>query len=476
MTDTPTLEIAAIKLFNAGRVAAGKPEVDGTPCLVHRAMMPFKIWDEQLAQDVPQWAALQHLPRIFNRSAVEYFLRDNGMQKAVIAVGGSTRWLGHLKTPRDVCKVAPGLDAFMEENPRHAATEAWGRLGFGSVQEFADIVGPYAKFAKDAWEEAIKLYQKHNAVGLASTVYSFDVALRKKLQDPKLDGVELPAALQAGRAAIAKMDELEGEHQRRPYDAAAALLHPVTHVAMLKKLEPKDLEAAKRYLAELVRRMPIAMRQDGVPPVESQIDTSDPMTMILTQAPMRSRRPPAARASLAPAQKSPEDEVREKLEALKSVVIDRAALPNFNIAKYWTARYRDSVEKGETGRFERAAVVLSVAAVGNPRIESVFSRAGYIIDDYLAADAPRDDQRVCRAGRERRPGNSGVAPGGRGVADRAADELPRGDLPSVAAPDRWHAGCVPEVQAARGRAAVRARSPRRRSRQAPDAVLGAGAA
>jgi hypothetical protein len=92
------------------------------------------------------------------------------------------------------------------------------------------------------------------------------------------------------------------------------------------------------------------------------------MAMILTQAPMRKRRPPAVSPRPVVAmQKSPEDEVRDGLALLKTVVIERLQLADFNLAKYWTAGYRDAVAKGETGRFERAAVVLSVAAVDNPR-------------------------------------------------------------------------------------------------------------
>jgi hypothetical protein len=82
-TDTPNVEHAAIRIFNEKRAAAGKPEVDGTPCIVHREMLPFKIFDEQLSLDVPHWAALRDLPRIFDRSSVQY-LAENGSRKTVI--------------------------------------------------------------------------------------------------------------------------------------------------------------------------------------------------------------------------------------------------------------------------------------------------------------------------------------------------------------------------------------------------------
>jgi hypothetical protein len=122
----------------------------------------------------------------------------------------------------------------------------WEKLEFGSVQKFAAVVRPYAYFAKDVWVEPVKLYQKARAVGLASTVDSFDVGMCQKLADPKCEDTPLPAARSACRAAIAKLDELEGDHQRRANDVAAALIHPVTHLAMLRMIEPLDVRAGER--------------------------------------------------------------------------------------------------------------------------------------------------------------------------------------------------------------------------------------
>jgi hypothetical protein len=390
-TDTPTTELAAVRIFNEKRVAAGKAEVDGTPCIAHRAVLTFAVFEQKLAQDIPQWAALPQVTQIFNRSAVAYFLSDNGCRKTVIEKGCVTRWLGKLKPPRDIKKMAPGLDAFIEENPKHAVSEAWRKMNFGSVQNYADVVGPYAYFAKDAWEVPMKLFQKRNAVGLAAIVYSFDVALRQKLHDPQWDGVPLPAARPAGRAALAKMDELEQEHERRAIDVAAAILHPATHKAMLKKIEPLDLSAGTHYLEVLTARTPVAVPATAATATGPQIDTSDPMAMMMTQKQTRHVGRPRATATparLAVAQKSVADEVREKLEELKSVVVAQEELADFDLARFWAARYRAALASGETGRFERAAVVLAASAVGNPRIEAVFSECRYIVDDYRMRMSP----------------------------------------------------------------------------------------
>jgi hypothetical protein len=383
-TDTPTTQLAAVKIFNARRAAVGRPKVDGTPCLIHRAMLAFKEFEAKLCDDVPEWGALSRVTQIFNRSAVECFLTENGCRKTAIGQGNITRWLSKLKPARDIAKMAAGLDAFMEENPNHAVTEAWQALEFGTVKEYASVVGPLAAFARTVWEGPIKLYQTKQAVGMAATLYSFDDATRRSLQDPSFGGQELPNARPACRVALAKMDEIEKVHKRKPVDLAAAMLHPVTHKGMLKKLERRDVEAGTGYLVKLVERTPAA-----TPQMEFEapaIDTSDPLAMMMSQKPMATKRAsfaPRPRAVRVPPPLKPAvDEVREKLESLKTVVIDQSLLGDFNLADYWTTRFRDVVASGESGRFERAAVALSASAVGNPRIESTFSEARFIINDH----------------------------------------------------------------------------------------------
>jgi hypothetical protein len=76
------------------------------------------------------------------------------------------------------------------------------------------------------------------------------------------------------------------------------------------------------------------------------------------------------------------EEVREKFETLKTVVVDPSLLENFNSAVCWTTRGRDAVDSCESGRFERAAVALSASAAGYPRIEPTFSESRYILDDH----------------------------------------------------------------------------------------------
>jgi hypothetical protein len=85
--------------------------------------------------------------QVFNCSAVECFLSENGCQKTSIGQGNLSRWLSRLKPAREIGKLAAGLDAFIAANPKHAVMARWLEPGFGTVAEYASVVGPLAGFA-----------------------------------------------------------------------------------------------------------------------------------------------------------------------------------------------------------------------------------------------------------------------------------------------------------------------------------------
>jgi hypothetical protein len=74
-------------------------------------------------------------------------LAENGYRKTAIGQGNFTRSLSKLKPARDIAKMAAGLDAFMEENPKHAVTKPWQALGSDAVKDYASIA-PLVAFAQ----------------------------------------------------------------------------------------------------------------------------------------------------------------------------------------------------------------------------------------------------------------------------------------------------------------------------------------
>jgi hypothetical protein len=117
LSDTPSVTLAAVRIYNWWRVAQGMPPVDHVLCLIHRINLVWREFERALTASCDVWAKARELVKIVRRSKMVAALRTMKSPRTVVDVPNNVRWHYMIDSGKQLGQIAPYLHQLVEDTP-----------------------------------------------------------------------------------------------------------------------------------------------------------------------------------------------------------------------------------------------------------------------------------------------------------------------------------------------------------------------
>jgi hypothetical protein len=252
VTDTPSVTIAALQIYNRWRADQHLPAVSHGLCVIHRMNLVGRAFDEKLSTTCDVWQRATALAKVFRGAHVVAALEAMGAGKTKVDLGTDVRWHSRIDSAEELLQVIPDVARISVEGDEAIKSELGGklmRLGIGSADDllaYGDVLRPIVDFCVNTFRLPIKLFEARDLINAAPAVWHAFRTMELALQSGRANASIADACC----AGLAKLDQIHhrlGQANEKT-ELADALFSPFSVPFLDDFMPPSDQEGAKEAL------------------------------------------------------------------------------------------------------------------------------------------------------------------------------------------------------------------------------------